>query len=44
MAGQKRSRLVDPIQERILAVLLLRPQSEWYRSELASWGRRRLPR
>jgi DNA-binding transcriptional ArsR family regulator len=35
MPRQKRTRLLAPLQERILAAVLLRPEREWYRSELA---------
>jgi predicted nucleotidyltransferase len=35
MARQRRARLLAPLQERILAIVLLRPEREWYRSELA---------
>ena len=35
MPRHKRTRLLAPLQERILAVVLLRPEREWYRSELA---------
>jgi predicted nucleotidyltransferase len=35
MARRSRISLLAPLQERILGLMLLRPQSEWYRSELA---------
>lgn len=35
MARHSRISLLAPLQERILGLMLLRPQREWYRSELA---------
>lgn len=35
MARQSRISLLAPLEERILGLMLMRPQREWYRSELA---------
>ena len=35
MTRQTRASLLAPLQERVLALVLLRPERQWYRSELA---------
>jgi DNA-binding transcriptional ArsR family regulator len=35
MTRQTRTALLAPLQERILALVLLQPERQWYRSELA---------